>query len=90
MSKNDVRRWGPPLVGNCHHCQAQERMEEFILVPVAKQDYAKLNEFAEAAAIQRNPEKAKEIQELRKKMADEANVHNMHLRSAGSVDDRAM
>jgi hypothetical protein len=37
---------------------------------VAKADFEKLNEFAEAAVIVRNPDRAKEIKEQRRKLLE--------------------
>ena len=47
-----------------------DNLEDFVLVPVAQADFEKLNEFAEAAVIMRNPEKASKIKETRRKLLD--------------------
>ena len=47
--------------------------DEIVMVPVAAQDFKKLNEFAEATMIQRNPEKAEQIREMRRKKLQEHN-----------------
>jgi len=44
-----------------------------ILVPVAIEDFKKLNEFAEAAMIVRNPDTAQEIKAARKRLLEEHN-----------------
>lgn len=50
--------------------------EEFVMVPVAKQDFEKINEFAEAAVIMRNMAQANKIKEERQKLLD---LHNKKL-----------
>ncbi|XP_059090303.1 cellular tumor antigen p53-like isoform X1 [Tigriopus californicus] len=50
--------------------------EEFVMVPVAKQDFEKINEFAEAAVIMRNMAQANKIKEERQKLLD---MHNKKL-----------
>ena len=47
--------------------------DKLVMTPVEAQDFRKLNEFAEAAMIYRNPEKAEEIKERRKKKLQEHN-----------------
>ena len=47
--------------------------DKLVMTPVEAQDFRKLNEFAEAAMIYRNPEKAEEIKEIRKKKLQEHN-----------------
>merc|ERR1712043_159580 len=44
----------------------KDGIEEMIMVPVAKSDWLKLNEFAEGAMIARNVSKASEIKHQRK------------------------
>jgi len=46
----------------------KDGVEEMIMVPVAKADWIKLNEFAEGAMIARNVAKASEIKHQRKKL----------------------
>ena len=41
--------------------------DRIVMVPVSAVDFKKLNEFAEATMIQRNPEKAEQIREMRRK-----------------------
>jgi len=48
-------------------------VETFIMVPVAQADYEKINEFAEAAVLVRNPGKEKEIKEQRRRLTDQHN-----------------
>ncbi|XP_040572329.1 cellular tumor antigen p53 isoform X1 [Lepeophtheirus salmonis] len=43
-------------------------MEEMVLIPVAKRDYEKLNEFAEAAMIVRHPEQKEIIRNERRRL----------------------
>merc|ERR1712218_766520 len=47
--------------------------EEIIMLPVAAEDFKKLNEFAEAAMVVRNPEKANEIKEMRRRLIQQHN-----------------
>ena len=47
--------------------------DEIVMVPVSAQDFKKLNEFAEATMIQRNPEKSAQIREMRRKKLQEHN-----------------
>ena len=47
--------------------------DKIVMTPVEAQDFRKLNEFAEATMIYRNPEKAEEIKEMRKKKLKEHN-----------------
>ena len=44
--------------------------EEFVMVPIAQDDFKKMNEFAEAAVIMRNPDKAEEIKAQRRKLME--------------------
>lgn len=48
-------------------------IEEFVMVPVAQADYEKINEFAEAAVLVRNPGKEREIKEQRRRLTDQHN-----------------
>merc|ERR1712080_212901 len=41
--------------------------DKIVMIPVEAQYFQKLNEFAEASMIYRNPEKAEEIKEMRRK-----------------------
>ena len=43
------------------------------MVPVSAVDFKKLNEFAEATMIQRNPQKAEQIREMRRKKLQDHN-----------------
>ena len=47
--------------------------DRIVMVPVSSLDFKKLNEFAEATMIQRNPEKAAQIREMRRKKLQEHN-----------------
>jgi len=53
--------------------KANEFGEVFVMVPVAQADFEKLNEFAEAAVLVRNPGQEKEIKERRRKLTDQHN-----------------
>ena len=50
--------------------------EEIIMIPVAAEDFKKLNEFAEAAMVVRHPEKASEIKEMRRKLLQQVMTHS--------------
>ena len=54
------------------------------MTPVEAQDFRKLNEFAEATMIYRNPEKAEEIKEMRKKKLQE---HNQEMTFAPTLGE---
>ena len=54
------------------------------MTPVEAQDFRKLNEFAEASMIYRNPEKAEEIKEMRRKKLQE---HNQEMSFAPSLGE---
>ena len=47
--------------------------DRIVMVPVSSLDFKKLNEFAEATMIQRNPEKAEQIREMRRQKLQEHN-----------------
>ena len=47
--------------------------ERIVMVPVSALDFKKLNEFAEATMIQRNPQKAEQIREMRRKKLQDHN-----------------
>lgn len=47
--------------------------DRIVMVPVSAVDFKKLNEFAEATMIQRNPEKAEQIREMRRKKLQDHN-----------------
>ena len=59
--------------------------DKIVMTPVEAQDYRKLNEFAEAAMIYRNPEKAEEIKDMRRKKLQE---HNQEMSSAPSLGEQ--
>ncbi|CAB4069018.1 TP63 [Lepeophtheirus salmonis] len=50
------------------HSSEEMEMEEMVLIPVAKRDYEKLNEFAEAAMIVRHPEQKEIIRNERRRL----------------------
>ena len=47
--------------------------DRIVMVPISSVDFKKLNEFAEATMIQRNPEKAEQIREMRRQKLQEHN-----------------
>ena len=47
--------------------------DRIVMVPVSAVDFKKLNEFAEATMIQRNPQKAEQIHEMRRKKLQDHN-----------------
>ena len=52
--------------------------EEIIMVPVALEDFQKINEMAEAVMIQRQPENAVQIREMRRQKLTEHNQELIH------------
>ena len=52
------------------------KREEIIMVPVAADDFKKMNEMAEALMIVRHPEKAEQIKEMRRKLLQEHNIES--------------
>jgi len=52
--------------------------EEIIMVPVAAEDFQKMNEMAEAMMCQRQPEKAQQIKEMRRQKLTEHNQELIH------------
>ena len=58
--------------------------DKIVMTPVEAQDFRKLNEFAEATMIYRNPEIAEEIKEMRKKKLQE---HNQEMTFAPSLGE---
>ena len=59
--------------------------DKIVMIPVEAQDFRKINEFAEASMIYRNPEKAEEIKEMRRKKLQE---HNQEMSSAPSLGEQ--
>ena len=51
--------------------------EEIIMIPVAADDFKKMNEFAEAAMIVRNPDRAEEIKETRRRLLQQVGVDKL-------------
>ena len=58
--------------------------DKIVMTPVEVQDFRKLNEFTEASMIYRNPEKAEEIKEMRRKKLQE---HNQEMSFAPSLGE---
>lgn len=52
--------------------------EEIIMVPVALEDFQKINEMAEAVIIQRQPENVVQIREMRRQKLTEHNQELIH------------
>ena len=59
--------------------------DKIVMIPVEAQDFRKINEFAEASMIYRNPEKSEEIKEMRRKKLRE---HNQEMSSAPSLGEK--
>ena len=51
--------------------------EEIIMIPVAADDFKKMNEFSEAAMIVRNPDRAEEIKETRRRLLQQVGVDKL-------------
>ena len=60
------------LVGEHSHDEVREK--NMVMIPVDLDDFKKLNEFAEATLIVRNPDRAEEIKDMRKRLLQEHNV----------------
>ena len=52
---------------------AAEKNQRIIMVPVATNDFGKLNEIAEALMVVKNPRRAKQISEMRTKLLHDHN-----------------
>ena len=69
------------LVGEHSHDEVREknmvmapvREKNMVMIPVDLDDFKKLNEFAEATLIVRNPDRAEDIKNVRKRLLQEHN-----------------
>ena len=59
------------LVGE--HSHAEDREKNMVMIPVDLDDFKKLNEFAEATLIVRNPDRAEEIKNIRRRLLQKHN-----------------
>ena len=59
------------LVGEHSHDEVREK--NMVMIPVDLDDFKKLNEFAEATLIVRNPDRAEDIKNVRKRLLQEHN-----------------
>ena len=59
------------LVGEHSHDEVREK--NMVMIPVDLDDFKKLNEFAEATLIVRNPDRAEEIKNIRRRLLQKHN-----------------